>query len=160
MLINKLSPRLWSNNHSPRVPSPFHSRSKSLKIITILMKRCMQVGESVGGCRGRLLIDISDHCSVVMSSGLSQFSLLFLHGDPSPLKVCNTPTRRRKHVASWVLSSVICFCFPLEALLTLLQVGFQLAFVAFPLSPSVILARRKLSVSLCSSMLVASVCLP
>ena len=56
------------------------------------------LGECVGGCLGRLLIDISEattyiaytYCSsVVLTSVLSSR----FHGDPSPLKVCNTHSR-------------------------------------------------------------------
>ena len=75
------------------------------------MKRFM-FDECVGGCRGRLLIDI-------------------LRDDPSSFKVCNSHTRCTSPV-----SSVICCGFPLEVHLTLLQVGFQLVFVAFTLSAS------------------------
>ena len=44
------------------------------------------------------------------------------------------------------VSSVICCGFPLEVHLTLLQVGFQLVFVTFPLSASFPLPRWKLGV--------------
>ena len=44
------------------------------------------------------------------------------------------------------ISSVICSGFPLEVHLTLLLVGFQLVFVAFPFSTGFPLAGRKLRV--------------
>ena len=103
------------------------------------MKRFM-FDECVGGCRGRLLIFDHTHiahayctvCSVVVIfSVLSPLSLLCLRDDPSPFKICNSHSRCTSPV-----SSVICCGFPLEVHLTLLQVGFQLVFVAFPLAAS------------------------
>ena len=95
--------------------------------------------ECVGGRRGRLLIDILDHthCTYILHclkcrhilGSFPALSLLCLRDDPSPLKVCNSHSR-----CTMPVSSVICCGFPLEVHLTLLQVGFQLVFVAFPLS--------------------------
>ena len=69
-------------------------------MMMIMMMKMFMFDECVGGCRGRLLIDIFDHthCTCIMQclhcrcnilGSFAALSLLCLHGDPSPLKVCS-----------------------------------------------------------------------
>ena len=103
---------------------------------------------------GRLLIDIiwphilqtHRYCIVdFLFSVVSPFYLLCLHGDSSVLNVCNTHARCMSPVSS-IMNWSVHSGFPLEVHLTLLQVGFQLVFVAFPLPTGFPLPRWKLGV--------------
>ena len=69
-------------------------------MMIIRMKRFI-FDECVGGCKGRLLIDIFDHthctrilhclqCRCHILGSFAALSLLCLRDDPSPFKVCNS----------------------------------------------------------------------
>ena len=126
--------------------------SESSKMMMIMMMSKFMLDECAGGCKGRLLIDIFDHthctnmmyclqCRCHFLGSFAALSLLCLHGDSSLLQVCNPHTR-----CASPASSVTCSVFPLELHFTFLQVGFQLVFVAFPLSASFPLPWWKLGV--------------